>query len=170
MVCNLESVFQVPGLAFPFDYALPVQPAEEAGAGFPFAERPQVQGEAANRAGVVTLTARIRLRLTTVCDRCAAPMELRLTAAADHVLVASLNNADNDELVLVNPARFSPDELLWEDIVLAMPARVLCREDCQGLCPQCGRNRNEGPCACAVAADPRLAALRGWKEPPASDL
>jgi uncharacterized protein len=48
---------------------------------------------------------------------------------------------------------------LW---VTAVPMRVLCQEDCRGLCPICGRNLNEGECDCSKdEADPRLEALRG---------
>lgn len=52
--------------------------------------------------------------------------------------------------------------LCWQEFVLALPVTPLCREDCQGLCPRCGANRNNGPCGCAEdEGDPRLAALRG---------
>lgn len=54
--------------------------------------------------------------------------------------------------------------LLWEEFVLALPVKPLCKPDCQGLCPTCGKNRNEGPCSCAPnEGDPRLAVLRGLK-------
>lgn len=54
--------------------------------------------------------------------------------------------------------------LLWEEFVLALPVRPLCRPDCKGLCPDCGKNLNEGPCSCVRdKGDPRLAALRGLK-------
>jgi uncharacterized protein len=41
-------------------------------------------------------------------------------------------------------------ENLREDIILELPQRALCRQDCQGLCPVCGRDLNEGPCKCQV--------------------
>lgn len=54
--------------------------------------------------------------------------------------------------------------LLWEEFVLALPVRPLCKPDCKGLCPDCGKNLNEGPCSCVrEEGDPRLAALRGLK-------
>ena len=54
--------------------------------------------------------------------------------------------------------------LLWEEFVLALPVRPLCKPDCKGLCPDCGKNLNEGPCSCVRdEGDPRLAALRGLK-------
>jgi len=49
--------------------------------------------------------------------------------------------------------------VLWQDVLVAMPTHTLCREDCAGLCPACGGNRNAEPCDCRPAADPRWAAL-----------
>lgn len=60
-------------------------------------------------------------------------------------------------IALINPAA-----LLWEEFLLSLPVKPLCRQDCKGLCPQCGQNRNSGTCACVEEeGDPRLAALRG---------
>ena len=52
-------------------------------------------------------------------------------------------------------------EAIRQNLVLALPIKALCTEDCAGLCPQCGKNLNEGPCDCVPAAeDNRLAVLR----------
>lgn len=54
--------------------------------------------------------------------------------------------------------------LLWEEFSLALPVKPLCRPDCRGLCPECGKNLNEGACGCSRdSGDPRLAALRQLK-------
>jgi uncharacterized protein len=55
--------------------------------------------------------------------------------------------------------------LLREQFILAVPYAPLCREDCQGLCPQCGTNRNLGACACEKPLDPRFAGLAALKLP-----
>jgi uncharacterized protein len=57
------------------------------------------------------------------------------------------------------------EPLLREQFVLAVPYAPLCREDCKGLCPQCGIDLNSGTCACEPPIDPRLAALKGLKIP-----
>ncbi len=54
--------------------------------------------------------------------------------------------------------------LMYEQIMLALPTRPLCGEECRGLCPQCGSNRNTGQCACVVeTGDPRWSVLRNLK-------
>ena len=51
------------------------------------------------------------------------------------------------------------DDLVREEVLLAMPYKPLCKPDCRGLCPQCGRDLNTETCQCAPPPDPRLAAL-----------
>ena len=54
--------------------------------------------------------------------------------------------------------------LVYEQVLLALPTRPLCDEECRGLCSQCGANRNTTECSCTVeTGDPRLAVLRGLK-------
>jgi uncharacterized protein len=50
-------------------------------------------------------------------------------------------------------------ETLRQNVLLALPMVILCREDCQGLCPQCGHNLNLGPCECKPEVDTRLSVL-----------
>ncbi|MCR5347224.1 MAG: DUF177 domain-containing protein [Fretibacterium sp.] len=50
---------------------------------------------------------------------------------------------------------------VWESLLLLLPSKVLCREDCAGLCPRCGADLNEGPCSCkGEELDPRFEVLR----------
>lgn len=56
------------------------------------------------------------------------------------------------------------EDVLQEQILLAVPYKVVCREECKGLCPQCGQNLNQGKCQCPTApADERWTALRDLK-------
>lgn len=59
------------------------------------------------------------------------------------------------------------EALFREEFVLAIPYAPLCREDCQGLCPQCGIDKNSATCSCEKPLDPRLAPLKGLKLPSA---
>jgi len=53
-----------------------------------------------------------------------------------------------------------------EELLLAVPQWVVCREDCRGLCPRCGKDLNAGPCGCPPAGDPRWQALAASKGKP----
>ena len=73
---------------------------------------------------------------------------------------------DYDEAVIRSTVHgrgieINPAALAWEEFSLALPVKPLCRDDCKGLCPACGSNKNTDACSCTrEQGDPRLAALR----------
>lgn len=72
-----------------------------------------------------------------------------------------LEDADEE---LFDGKTINLDPIVREQLLLALPMNALCREDCQGLCPQCGINRNEAKCSCELKpVDPRLAPLKNIK-------
>jgi len=152
---EIESVFNNPGLELPFCFALP-----ESYDALPFAQPPMITGRVKNRAGVVTLEGKAQVQLAAQCDRCAKDFVYQAEIPLRHTLVMSLNNENTGEYVLLESYRFSPCDLVWEDIVFALPPKILCNPDCQGLCHQCGANLNESTCACKPESDPRLEALK----------
>jgi uncharacterized protein len=57
------------------------------------------------------------------------------------------------------------EDILREQMLLAVPIKLVCSDACKGLCPQCGKNLNSGDCHCEpVAEDPRWDALKGLKD------
>jgi uncharacterized protein len=92
-----------------------------------------------------------------LCRRCTLPVagELRI---AVHERFGDGGVAE-DELYPIADDAIDLGPLVRDAIVLDLPMAPLCREDCLGLCPQCGADRNEGECACVVPTDPRWANL-----------
>jgi uncharacterized protein len=103
-----------------------------------------------------------------MCARCLEPFSFRIDSPFELVLTPEVKAASVEELSAEDLALsfYSGDEidlapLISEQAILALPSRALCREDCRGLCPQCGANRNDESCSCETThADPRLAVLR----------
>lgn len=127
----------------------------------PFVQPVRVTGTVEYVDGVVMLRADVQYRFDGVCDRCADPFSRDVTLPISHVLVTSLNDESNEDFVLLEDFQLPLDELVRTDLLLSLPMKSLCREDCQGLCPQCGCNLNEGTCDCRQdTIDPRLAALK----------
>ncbi len=126
----------------------------------PFAAPVPVKVDAQNRAGVVTLDLSADFTMSLACDRCLAAFERRFTPRFTHTLVRELSGEDEDAYVIAPGGQLDLDELAATDLVLELPMKILCREDCKGLCDQCGCNLNETVCGCNhKVADPRLAAL-----------
>ncbi len=159
MILDLEPVFNNEGLVREFDYELDLSCQELSGTK-PFTSPVKVSGSAGNYTGIVELRANASFVLDMDCDRCAKPISIPLDIKIFHTLVTHLNDEKNDELLLVNELRFDLDPLITEDIFLELPAKFLCKEDCKGMCPKCGKDLNEGSCSCEKEIDPRLAALQ----------
>ena len=126
----------------------------------PLKQPVSVEGEAVAAHGAVLLRLTAHYRFEAICDRCLAPVVRDGSLVTEHVLVTSAEDEDNGDLVVLEEYQLDLDELCGEDIWLELPTKTLCREDCRGLCTQCGQNLNERLCGCsAKTVDPRLAAL-----------
>ena len=136
-------------------------------------EPPQITGRI-NRSGhEVRLRGRITARAEVDCDRCLKQVTVPIETSFDVTYVpasdyqeqgaAELQEEDLGISIYEDEA-IDIDELVREQVLLNIPARALCTEDCKGLCPICGANRNETPCECeARKADPRWGALKDIK-------
>lgn len=128
----------------------------------PFCAPVHVTAKAQNRVGVVTLDCTYDFTLSVNCDRCLAPMELPVSRTVSHTVVRALSNEEEDNDFLVTADGIVElTELATNDILPELPTRYLCDENCKGLCPVCGANRNLVDCGCTVdTTDPRLEALK----------
>ncbi|MBR5113015.1 MAG: DUF177 domain-containing protein [Clostridia bacterium] len=159
MIIDLEPFFNVEGLVKELDYTVDLSGEEFLGEK-PFETPVKVKGAISNHSGIVSVEAIADFTMSVCCDRCAKPIEFPYDVEINHTLVASLNDEENDELLLVEDIKnFNLDELVSDDIFLDLPSKFLCGEDCKGLCPRCGKDLNDGPCSCQKEIDPRLAAL-----------
>ena len=111
-----------------------------------------LKGMVENAGDVILLKAEASTEIERTCGRCLKVYTEKLKAGAENIE----NDAfiyESDLLDITEPVR--------ESLLLAVPLQALCREDCRGLCPVCGADRNEGDCGCdTTSVDPRLAALK----------
>jgi uncharacterized protein len=110
-----------------------------------------------------------------LCARCVEPVAVPLTGEFDLLFRPENADAEAGERAITEDETeigyYGKDGLLLEDVVreqvlLSLPGRTLCREDCKGLCAHCGQNLNVAPCNCAKSAeshDPRWGALQSLK-------
>lgn len=161
MTVSIEQVFNVPGSLQEFDGSLNLTHIKRHGEAL-FPELLAASGTVANRAGVVTLRYQISGRLPFTCDRCLMQSELMLSKEFVHTVVRSLEDEELEDVYLVcGDGTIKMDEVVSADLLLWIPAQLLCREDCKGLCSDCGANQNLGDCGCRnKAVDPRLSKLK----------
>ena len=156
---ELEPVFNNEGMALPLDFTIDMNDCDIYG-GKSFNSPVRVTGEIKNSTGIVSIKAKADFTLDLTCDRCAADFDRTFSMPIEHVLVTELNNDEgNDEFIVVDSLRYDAEPLVREDILLNLSTKVLCRDDCLGICPRCGKDLNDGPCDCGKEYDPRWDAL-----------
>ncbi len=159
MIVDLKRIFVEENASLPITYAFDMHDVEFAGA-FPLSKPVTFDGVVSNKADLVELKAVIMYTVTAPCDRCGVMTEHLCTVKVDKVLAVSVQSEENDHILLTPDRMLDLDEFIYSEVVVSFPSKHLCREDCRGLCPQCGRNLNEGDCDCPkTEIDPRLSAL-----------
>ncbi|MCR5640027.1 MAG: DUF177 domain-containing protein [Lachnospiraceae bacterium] len=101
--------------------------------------------------------------LTVPCDRCLEDVEITLPLTIDYEFQIRqeqiVPDADEEYSFFTEDYReLQPDEMIHDEILVNWPDKVLCRENCKGICPVCGQNLNKKDCGCdRVVLDPRMA-------------
>ena len=93
------------------------------------------------------------------CSRCleevSYPVSMQVMKELD------FSDLDEEDSSYIEDKYLDLDILIFDEVVPKLPSRVLCKEDCKGLCPVCGTNLNEKECGCdRTVADPRMAAIQ----------
>lgn len=159
MKINLNDLFNGSKSRIDIDYQADLNELDY-GAYHPLKEPVTAKGALISKADVVTLELTISYTFCGVCDRCAEDFKSDRQIFVNRVVVEQLEDeADDDGYIIVSERVLDLDELINEEVVLDFPSKVLCKEDCKGLCSQCGANLNYGKCDCKKEVDPRLADL-----------
>lgn len=108
-----------------------------------------------------------RLEIIIPCDRCLTevPVEFDLKFAKNVKLDEAEESAEEaeayDEANYIDGYHLDVDKLIYNEILIGWPMKILCCEDCKGICSVCGQNLNEGTCNCEdTGLDPRMSVIR----------
>ena len=161
MLLGLSKIIECPGATIPFSTSVDLSDLRY-GNSFPVTEPVTAEGQVRNTAGVLVMTGSITTTIHGTCDRCASDFDREIEFPIDVVLVTELANEENeDEWVFpLEGDSADLDDIVRTVFVLNLDSKLLCKEDCQGLCCRCGKNLNDGPCSCQKELDPRFAALK----------
>ena len=149
----------------PIDAVLPLEmeAMKLPGGPFPLVEKSSVQihiehvkGKEISVSGSCSLTAVIP------CDRCLSPVKVPMEISFErHAVVGGETAETDEESDYIDGYHLDVDKLLYNEILAGWPTKVLCREDCKGLCRICGQNLNTGSCDCEdPGLDPRMSVVR----------
>jgi uncharacterized protein len=131
---------------------------------------PRVQGRIGWDGRRVKVAGKITGHLQLECDRCLRPVDSAVetkfnreyVTTADYEAQHTVELSEDDlDLSVFDGALIDVDLLVREELLLAAPDQVLCKQNCQGICPTCGSDRNVTTCDCeTVDVDPRWAGLK----------
>lgn len=147
MLFELKSVFQNEGEEKQVNYKLDIADIDIDGV-FPFRTPIDVTATAKNRASLVSLTIRACFGYSRSCDRCSTEFTREMDMLFEHKLAQTLVDDGNDDYIETPDFKLELDDVVISDILLSLPQKNLCKEDCKGLCQICGKNLNEGDCSC----------------------
>ena len=161
MLLGLSKIIDCPGASVPFETSVDLSDLRY-GTCFPVSEPVVASGVVRNTAGVLMMTGSVTTCIHGICDRCASEFDRDIDFPINVVLVTELANEENeDEWVFpLEGDSADLDDIVRTVFVLNLDSKLLCDEDCKGLCCRCGKNLNNGPCSCQKELDPRFAALK----------
>ncbi len=159
MKLDLRELIATPGKSAGFEFELPTDGLDFDGV-LGFTTPVTVRGSVHNHAGLLELRAVLSADMLCQCARCLKefPRTLRLETAA--YLAGELQDEDNEDYYLLTDGVADLEEIARDALIFNFEPRILCRDDCKGLCPKCGKDLNEGPCDCGEDRDPRMLPLR----------
>lgn len=146
MKLQLKELFEIIGEVKEFDFVISLDELKDYNS-YDFETPIKVKGSVENRAGVVTLRYSTEFSLNLICDRCLKQFTEEYDFSFEHILVRSTNTG-SDEFILCENNVLDMNELAVSDLLLQLPTKILCKEDCKGLCIHCGKDLNEGECSC----------------------
>ncbi|MDO4492631.1 MAG: DUF177 domain-containing protein [Clostridia bacterium] len=150
MELQIANALRMVSESFPFVIEETVQPQLYGERTVSFAEPLRVEGTYVFDGKAITVTATVTTVLNSVCARCAEPFREPFSFGMEERFVrdAILTEDDDEEIYPYESDRLLLDKAVMDNLYLQLPSVSVCREDCKGLCPVCGIDRNKGICTC----------------------
>lgn len=116
-----------------------------------------------NHSGLILLEGSVKPNISAVCARCGKEFVYNESIALEAKIADKLANKDEDEFILMVDSAIDIEDLVRSALILELPSRYLCRDDCKGLCAKCGCDLNETACSCDTEdRDPRWDVLKDY--------
>ena len=132
-----------------------------------FTEGARVYGKITNAAGYMRLVLNAELPYIGQCARCLDEvrgvflLDFERTVVTEGMVSEEKLEESVDEYIVLENGKLMLDEAVKEELMLDFPKKLLCSDDCLGLCPKCGKPKKDGDCGCVTKEiDPRLEVLK----------
>ena len=160
MVLDLKGFFNGGNREFKIETELDFS-GEEYGGEHIFPKPVSVIGKISNKADVTHIDLVCKVPMEKSCDRCGKMTAKDLTVNINRVAVNHLEREEDDEILLIPDEKLDLYEFCFGEILLSLPMKHLCSEDCKGICNRCGTNLNLRTCTCDTRElDPRMSVIQ----------
>ncbi len=164
MLINLTDVFTEEGKSVAKEIPLEFDQINFQGEEYRIVEKTPVKITLSNiKPGRAMIEADAKITAALMCDRCLKPVNHEFDLhIAEEVLSPEVTEREEaeEENDFMEGYQLNVDNLVSNEIFTCWPMKILCREDCKGLCKVCGKDLNEGDCGCdTFVPDPRMAAI-----------
>lgn len=165
MLVNLSDVFTSEGRQTSMEVPLEMTSFESRMGCFEIEEKTRVSFTFSNiETGKARVKGNVSLKLQTSCDRCLADVATVLDLQFERVVTSPEVSGEDDiadDLSFMEGYHLNAETFVYNEIIGNWPVKILCKEDCKGLCPVCGQNLNERDCGCdTFVPDPRMAVIQ----------
>ena len=158
MELNLLPIINCEGKRMPIDVSLEIENFSQDR--FHVLRPIVVKGDIINIGGCLELTACGTTEIEFICDRCAEPFKSDFTFTIDERMRkedATAEENDNPDIMIFAGNSINLSEIVYDSLVLSLPTKILCSDNCKGICPVCGKNLNREQCDCVGGStDPRF--------------
>lgn len=146
LLVDVSRALKDPGQSYPFDATAEIEPLVVLDDLVRFSAV-SLEGEMVGAGDSVRVSVSVEADVETRCSLCLEPVTLHLSAEIDALFAREPDPDDPDQYPL-DGYKIETNDLAREALLLEMPLRILCKEDCKGICPSCGTNLNKAPCTC----------------------
>ncbi|HWI55453.1 MAG TPA: DUF177 domain-containing protein [Desulfobacteria bacterium] len=172
MFIDVSEIRKTPGQTFHYDFSENAGPFEVGNEELRFDKNVSVSVDVKNTGKVLDFNGSIEGDTVLTCSRCleSYPYHLKSTFEERFVHTSDIHDAqeegqNTDEMQVFEGNRIELDDIISESVILNVPMKLICSEECKGLCPGCGINLNTNKCDCQTEEiDPRLGVLKKFFE------
>ena len=160
MIINFSDLLSKRNRKKQISLSFKLEPLEFEGEEIRAIEDVKVEGVATSNEDVIVVNASIKTKLQLTCSRCLDTFIYPIDIDIEERFTNN-KELDSEEIMFVDGDTLDITEITENSIISTLPIKRLCKEDCKGLCSQCGANKNVENCSCLdYDVDVRLAKLR----------
>jgi uncharacterized protein len=166
MQIDLTNILLQPGITEAFEGILSLSSVQMNGESFQIVEQSPLLVSVTHREKqILEVDVHCEIGLAIPCARCLEVVVVPLVLQVNQEIDLKARSEEQIESLEVRDCMegkvLDADKLVYHELIISWPLQVLCKENCKGICPDCGVNRNQTSCDCdTVVLDPRMAAIR----------